>query len=519
MSVIKDSISQRQQKSSSLKMQSGSCVDLIKNRRANELVIALCGAVGSGVSDIARLIGKELKTYNYHVETIKASAMIINKYTDQATEIECLDKLDRIERLQGLGNDLREMHGNDVITQFIIQELAYLRTSYAEKNNHNPEDNIKYATIIDSLKHPGEVELLSAVYGDMFYLFGVLCPEETRIDRLQKHGDKSKCQTIVDRDKSEKEKYGQKLLDTIQYSDFFINNSKLNEDSLRSSMNRLIKLLLGDKRIVPTKQEFAMFVAQASAKRSACMSRQVGAAITTKSGDIIATGRNDVPRGGGGIYSEEDKINGHDARCMYLHDHECKSDFLKQDLVLEIKKSIQCALSQTNDNDIVVDKIINSVSSLPKLKGLIEFSRAVHAEMDAITTAARLGNQPLCDSEMYVTTFPCHHCARHIVASGICKVYYIEPYEKSLASHLHGDSIAVEQPEGFDNKKVHVIPFHGVSPRRYLDLFSTEGRKNKGVLIDYDETIGMPACDKPLDTHKDYEQVVVAYIKERHSTA
>jgi hypothetical protein len=42
---------------------------------------------------------------------------------------------------------------------------------------------------------------------------------------------------------------------------------------------------------------------------------------------------------------------------------------------------------------------------------------------------------------MYVTAFPCHYCARHIVAAGIDEVQFIEPYPKSRALDLHGDSI------------------------------------------------------------------------------
>lgn len=40
-----------------------------------------------------------------------------------------------------------------------------------------------------------------------------------------------------------------------------------------------------------------------------------------------------------------------------------------------------------------------------------------------------------------MTTFPCHYCARHIVAAGIYEVQYIEPYPKSKALQLHADAI------------------------------------------------------------------------------
>jgi hypothetical protein len=71
---------------------------------------------------------------------------------------------------------------------------------------------------------------------------------------------------------------------------------------------------------------------------------------------------------------------------------------------------------------------------------------------------------------MYVTTFPCHNCAKHIVAAGIERVIFVEPYPKSLATTLHDDSIAIDDEEAKD--KVRFLPFVGVAARRYFDLFS-----------------------------------------------
>src|SRR3974377_740241 len=53
---------------------------------------------------------------------------------------------------------------------------------------------------------------------------------------------------------------------------------------------------------------------------------------------------------------------------------------------------------------------------------LIEFSRAVHAEMEAIISVARTGKAGLMGGTIFSTTFPCHNCARHIVAAGIKRV-------------------------------------------------------------------------------------------------
>jgi len=75
-----------------------------------------------------------------------------------------------------------------------------------------------------------------------------------------------------------------------------------------------------------------------------------------------------------------------------------------------------------------------------QLGGLLEFSRSVHAEMDALLSAGRSGVSTV-GSRLFVTTYPCHYCARHIVSAGVYEVQYIEPYPKSRAIDLHGDAI------------------------------------------------------------------------------
>jgi cytidine deaminase len=112
-----------------------------------------------------------------------------------------------------------------------------------------------------------------------------------------------------------------------------------------------------------------------------------------------------------------------------------------------------------------------------KLFDVIEFGRAVHAEMDAISQAARLGTS-LQGARLFCTTFPCHICARHIVAAGIADVTFIEPYDKSRTSELYPDSISIE-PHEPSQQRANFRAFVGVAPRRYFDMFQmTSERKN-----------------------------------------
>jgi hypothetical protein len=64
------------------------------------------------------------------------------------------------------------------------------------------------------------------------------------------------------------------------------------------------------------------------------------------------------------------------------------------------------------------------------------------------------------------------------VAAGIERVFYVEPYPKSLAAELHKDSIAVDRETG---GRVCFLPFTGIAARRYFDLFSLQVSSGRRV--------------------------------------
>jgi deoxycytidylate deaminase len=252
--------------------------------------------------------------------------------------------------------------------------------------------------------------------------------------------------------------YGQQTRETFHLADVFV---QLKKGIYKEELKRFFKLVYCDPYVTPTQHEHAMFLAYASSLRSGQLGRQVGAAITTKNGDVLAVGCNDVPKPGGGLYwpGPQDK----------------------RDAELGI---------DTNDKqrDLIVDKLIGKLpKEIPDLdlnrlrknfRGVLditEYGRAVHAEMDALLTCARSGVSPV-GAVLYTTTFPCHNCTRHIVAAGIERVFYIEPYAKSRAEELHDDAIVIEEkamrPNRGSNRKVPFTHFVGIGPRKYFDLFS-----------------------------------------------
>ena len=173
--------------------------------------------------------------------------------------------------------------------------------------------------------------------------------------------------------------------------------------------------------VTPTSEETAMYAAKSASGNSACLSRQVGAAITSKKGHLISTGWNDVPKFGGNLYREGDII---DHRCKV--NGFCRNDQQKDLLVRSIVETIRDdselnSFFKEADGTASIKKISMFATKLKdsKIKDLIEFSRSVHAEMHAIISGSQLSGAKMVNGKLFSTTYPCHNCARHIIVAGM----------------------------------------------------------------------------------------------------
>lgn len=482
-----------------------SVIEKIKQRRSQELVIALCGAVGSGVKRLKDALTDKLITSGYTVEHIRCSDLIAEQ-SPESTRIKALKGFERYSTLQDLGDTLRKQNTESIVAEMAIRRINYTRIFlFGDNAKQENEATIvktteKVAYIIDQLKNPQEVSLLRTTYKNNFYLVGLLRNIEERKKNLREESiDENQINTLIERDRKFEYDYGQQVEETLQLSDYFIRNIDLGEEIKRSA-SRLISLIHGTDHITPTRNETGMYTAYSASLRSACLSRQVGSCIMDDEGNILATGCNDVPTAGGGLYSSESP---HDKRCY--NKSGCYNDIHKKILEEQI---IRVLSSNTliKDPETLAKKIMTET----KAKHIIEYSRAIHAEMDAILSLARNTSTGTVSKTMYCTTYPCHSCARHIVASGIKKVIYIEPYEKSLARALHEDSIC--HTDNIEAGKVVFESFEGVSPIRYEAFFKYHSRrKNKVGSIEHYRVIDSHHVDPAyLDSYFEYEAKIVA---------
>jgi deoxycytidylate deaminase len=501
----------------------------IDDRLSQELIIALVGPVGSGVSTAASMIRNLLvSVYKYEVpEIIKMSDFIKNEAYRVDKCISDNLRLDEyIDVMQTTGNKLREKFGSNYIAEKTIEKIVAIK----ERNNYYKMVNgsrvatpKRIAFIVDSIKNIDEYNLLRQIYRDTLVVFGVFAPDEVRKGRLiDNSADKSSVDAVIDRDQSDVPTFGQMTRKTFIESDFFICNDA-NENEMLHRIERYFDIIFNTKVRTPTRHESAMYKAESAAANSACMSRQVGASILSSTGELIAVGWNDVPKFGGGLYNEDDqhkwseskgKVADKDNRCFKYNGGICHNETRRGGIISKIStKIINSGMLKRGNNAEEIKKIIGKT----EIDSIIEYSRSIHAEMEAILSVAREGKGSIVGSTLYTTTYPCHNCARHIVAAGIREVIYIQPYLKSLAISLHGDAISEKHD---DKERVVFRQYDGVAPRNFLKLFKPIGeRKKDGRLDRVAPDKALPILQMPLDGFHKYEDKVLADLDAKEQTS
>ena len=489
--------------------------ETIAKTHTTELVIALCGPIGSPLHDVAAALeAKLLNTFDYQKCTKIRMSTLISDYADKVQkQIPVRAGFEKIQAQIDVGNDLRAKYGASVLAELAVNAIRLDREIQKAETGATAHAPRRVCHIIDSVKNQDELDLLRMVYREMLYVVGVFSPLDQREENLKRKGlDSAQVYRLIDRDSGEESETGQTVRDTFPQSDFFLRMDSGTDSQLSRRVERFLNLILGTEIITPTLNESAMYAAATAAANSACLSRQVGAAVTTSDGEVISTGWNDVPRMGGGLYLADalDPTGDRDKRCWNRDGGKCFND--------EEKGLFADQLMETLNQFIPAEKAADArkaISSFSKLRGLIEFSRSIHAEMHAILNAGKFSGARIVNGKLFVTTYPCHSCARHIVAAGIREVYYIEPYRKSLAIKLHGDAISERET---DAQKVRLLPFDGVAPGRYLDLFKVrpDTRKHNGVMIKISPKEAMPRLEKSMQAFPELEGLVVQSLA-RHN--
>ncbi|MBX9689086.1 MAG: hypothetical protein K2X27_20420 [Candidatus Obscuribacterales bacterium] len=466
----------------------------------HDLFLALIAPTGTDLEPVVTCLKDQLQSVNYDLEVIRLSSGLPKPPAGS-------DEFDRIKHLMDAGDELRKQHGHDAVLKLALNEVI-------EKRNAKKDTSRGTAYLFRSLKTPQEVYSLRELYGKPFYAISAFSAKERRIKNLtERFSTRDTKDTdanyLSTRDETDSEKSnGQNVRDTFPLADLFLNVDKLGP--AKEQVHRFVELIFGNTFNTPTKEEYGMFIAQGAALRSADLGRQVGAAIASPDGDILSIGTNEVPLFGGGQFWPD--YQGPDPR-DYVRDEDWNSKKLKElvrDLLKRIGSGAESPVKLDHSQIEALMQDIFSESPPKHLKGaeilsVIGFYRSTHAETSAIVDAARRGVS-IRNSHLFATAFPCQECARHILTAGIKRVFYIEPYPKSLAEEQYPDSIVVTS-SGSPADKLSFEPFVGIAPRQYMWVFAKNKRKKKdGTVLRWIPTEARLRYGRPIDFFQKVEQ-------------
>lgn len=445
-----------------------------------EVVIGLVGAIGTNLELVSTAISEKLSGVGYSAEEVRLSSLM---KVDAAQ----ISSKGYYEAAMDRGDALREKYrSGDLVAALAVVEMMTRRAGADRERRH--------AFVLRSLKHPEEIELLRSTYRSRFVAVGVYESKEERGRHLnglledEDPGAKDRpgrVAHLIDRDEVDTNNpFGQNVRDAFAASDYFLTMGPSLDDEVR----RMIGLLFGEPFLTPTRDEVGMFVAYAASLRSADPGRQVGAVIATPEGELLAAGSNEVPRAGGGEYWVGDEADGRDFKIGHDHNKRQTRRSVREFIdALGLDNLLSDELMKMSSEDRV-KRIFDSPSADlrgTRIMSLIEFGRIVHAEMSAISQAAR-STISVKGATIFTTAFPCHMCMRLIIASGIARIVYVDPYPKSLAMDMYADSVAHGEEDGL----VAVEAFRGASWSIYPKVFSATNRKRKpdGAFVAVDRT-------------------------------
>ena len=397
-----------------------------------------------------------------------------------------------VEAYMDAGDLLRERARQDALAMLAVNAMRAAREAEFGKPRESPANGVAF--ILDSLKHHAEVEALRRLYGPAFIAVGVYTPYERRLAAVQKrlresamHGSpddyRHEAERLIDNDFDEQNKSsGQHVSDAFALADVVVYAA----GDETSSVSRFIKLLFGDWTNTPTRDEVGMTHAQIAAYQSSSMARQVGAAICRVDGSVVSTGTNDVPKYGGGIFDADDLLaKKTDVRDFAEFGYDTSDDQRRELLEDILRRLIEAkTLTSLSEDDApaAAETMLQGLSAImrkAKFMSTIDYIGALHAETDALSAAAKYGSD-VAGCTLYVTTFPCHDCAKQIIASGLHRVVYIEPYTKSLTKKFYKAQVDVDgsNPSVRDGQ---VRTVRQVAPRRYRELFAMSDARKDGA--------------------------------------
>jgi len=459
----------------------------------NELVFGIVRPVGVDRDRFVSALTQQLTAFGYTVHRIHLSELFSETYMNGSPGLEGLSESDRINALIDAGDRLCELSE----TAAAVALCGVLEINGRRQGVDPSIDRIAY--IVDSIKRIEEVYQLRNLYGDRYIQFGLqssaanrksfLISKERSVSFAKTSGEiESRVSILMDRDLRESSTYGQNTMRAFPLSDIFVDM----DNDPEKQIVRVIDLLFGSPEYhVPTAEEYGMQLAYISSTRSPELGLKVGAAVLSEDQRVIAMGVNVHPEHKD--QSPEFDENASDIGKLVLNTVQgLASDYFTSDAQAELDA----------DPDKFVRTLLDGALKSAQIRDLTEFQPTVHAEMSALLGAIRTQSS-LEGATMYVTAYPCHGCAKHLVDLNL-PVVYLEPYPKSRAATMYGSTVTRT-----------FRAFTGIAPARYEKLFAVAGDRK---LSDGTRKLWTDAERRAAEPKVD-ANVTISLINEREVTA
>jgi deoxycytidylate deaminase len=473
-----------------------------------ELVFGLIGPIGSDLGQVRTVLESSLSRFGYRTRLVRVTdemRKLPYRPWNKLPDPESLTEDQRYDVYMDAGDALRSLLRRD--DAVLYPALLGLQNNRLYLTGSHERPAFATAYVIHSLKTPGEVLSLRFLYGRRFVAMAAYSPRELRKDRLsnriamshrinkqEEHVGRAEVLVLRDERGHGDDKFGQRAAETYSLSDVIVDASS--DERLEADVERFLNLLFGHPYTTPRMEELGMAFAHTAALQSSSMARQVGASIFDERGGHLASGCNEVPKFGGQFYWPGDVPDSRDFQLGRDVGVGMRENVLANTLSNLIKAGWRPPHSTEPDRSglenrgaaltdeqvrVLVEEQLQFLASEgderegPRLRrnliqDLIEFVRAVHAEMACLCDAVRRGVS-VRGGTLYGTTFPCHECARHLIAAGISRVVYLEPYPKSLVFEFYREETEFDPPAGRKTDRVRFEPFRGITPVRFSELF------------------------------------------------
>lgn len=441
------------------------------------IILGLTGSLGSGCSFIAEGIKENLGINAFHYK--------LSDFLREKLEQRGINK-PTTTQLQDEGNKLRRERGLSVLAKLCLDKIIK-----EGKEKPYSKDTV---IIIDGIRNDGEVRSFRAFPN--FYLISVHSEEQTRKARLVGKSAPDtrfeKAREFEEADKRDQEEdieYGQQVKRCNYLADIIINNEdKLTSGTAKKAefFSKIAQNYIDTMKAVregsqvpdrpPSINETLMTMAYCISKRSSCEKRKVGAVIAHVTEykkiteikrpednikfQIISSGYNEVPLG-----TDPCKLSKYEM---------CYRDYKKKEHANKISHCPNCGTRMPkkilSDMKLLSGYICSSCKiniSNTYLPGggqytgkLLDICRALHGEEMAIIGLAGISKPDEGELVLYTTTFPCNLCANKIVAAGIKRVWYAEPYTMEESKNI------------LEKGDVYMLKFEGVKSTAYFRLYS-----------------------------------------------